>query len=475
MKALSNSDKGGLTMRLHKSVLGLLCLMLIFMVACSSNGGSNNNMNSSTVNESSNNGNNATDTTDENTEEAVENPNATPEMDFDMGGRTIKLVSWYDEAIQETSPDGIAMKQNLDALMEKHNFTVEYVVVDYGEYSDKVKASLMAGEPIGDIIRLARPWMIPSLVQQDLFWSLDDYVINDNAFRLQYTSELSAYDGKGYGFRIGVAGAGQGVFYNRTLMNQLGLKNIQDYADADTWNWDTFIEVAKSANQDTNNDGKIDTWGLATSSILIQALAANETNMFVDGKQNLEDPKTVEAMSFISRLATEDVARPTEGGDWTEPKQFFIQGNTLMFVGADYEKDSFNTDMADYDIGFLPFPKGPSGTTYHSFNTIPNYYTIPRAIENPEQIVYLWEKIYDIQSVYDYPRQADLEKWFQNEADVGNARVAADSIRVIEGIDAFPSMPYYDFVGELTSGVSVSTVIEKYKEPFQAAANEVYQ
>ena len=105
----------------------------------------------------------------------------------------------------------------------------------------------------------------------------------------------------------------------------------------------------------------------------------------------------------------------------------------------------------------------------------PNYYTIPKAIENPEQIIYLWEKIYDIESIYDYPRQADLEKWFQNEADVANAKAAGESIRVIEGIDAYPSMPYYEFVGELREGVSVSTVIEKYKEPFQAAADEIWK
>lgn len=461
-------------MQIRKIMLVLCSLMLVFMVACSSNGNKTKTDNSNVIQNAAEE-NEVTENDEENEPAVTINPNVTPEMDFDMGGRTLKLVSWYDESIQENSPDTIQMKQNLDALMEKHNFKVEYVVVDYGEYQDKVTASLMAGEPLGDIIRLARPWMIPTLVKQDLFWPLDEYVINDNAFVVQYTNELSQYDSNGYGFRIGVAGAGQGVFYNRTLMNQLGMKPLQEYVNEDNWNWDNFIQVAKEGNKDTDNDGKIDRWGLANGSIIIQALASNETNLFTEGKQILDDAKTLEAMNFISRIATESVARPTEGGDWTEPKQFFIQGNTLMFVGADYEKDGFNTDMADYDIGFLPFPKGPSGSQYHSFNTIPNYYTIPKAIENPEQIVYLWEKIYDIESVYDYPRQADLEKWFQNENDIDNAKLAGFSIRVVEGPDSYPSMPYYEFLGELTEGVSVSTVIEKYKDTFQEAANEVWQ
>src|SRR5690606_30472687 len=175
--------------------------------------------------------------------EEVVNPNATPEMDFDMGGRTITLVSWYDESLQPDSPDGIQMVDNLNALKEKHNFEVEYVIVDYSEYKDKVAASLIAGDPIGDIIRLARPWMIPSLTSQDLFWPLDEYVTNDNAFVLQYTEEFSQYDGRGYGFRIGINGAASGIIYNRTLMNELGISPLQQYVDNDTWNWDTFIQV----------------------------------------------------------------------------------------------------------------------------------------------------------------------------------------------------------------------------------------
>lgn len=39
-------------------------------------------------------------------------------MDFDMGGRTIKWVSWYDESIQEDNPDNIERKHNLEELMK---------------------------------------------------------------------------------------------------------------------------------------------------------------------------------------------------------------------------------------------------------------------------------------------------------------------------------------------------------------------
>ena len=182
-------------------------------------------------------------------------------MDFDLGGKTIKIVSWWDMTIPEDNPDNIERKKNLEELMQKHNFKVEYVAIDYGEYQEKVTASLIAGEPIGDIVRLGKTYTVPTLVKQDLLWPIDEYTKNPVAFNQKVTNEYYTYEGRGYGFTENQANLVQGIFYNRTLMNQLGLKPLQEYVNEDNWNWDTFIQVAKEANKDTNNDGKLDTWG----------------------------------------------------------------------------------------------------------------------------------------------------------------------------------------------------------------------
>ncbi|MFC6331850.1 extracellular solute-binding protein [Paenibacillus septentrionalis] len=458
-------------MRKNKTMLMMLCLVFVLILAaCSSNSGTTPSNNGETPP-----ANEQTPSNDNDAEEdvVVGNPNATPEMDFDLGGRTIKVVSWWDMSIPEDNPDNIQRKANLEALMEKHNFNIEYIAIDYGEYQTKVVASLMAGEPLGDIVRLGKTYTVPTLVKQDLLWPLDDYVKNENAFNVKVTKELYTYDGKGYGFTDDKANHTTGIFYNRTLMNQLGLKPLQDYVNEDNWNWDTFIQVAKEANKDTNNDGKIDTWGLANRGLLEPALFSNNAELTSGDKQNLDDPRTLEALNFVSRLATEQVSRPTEGGDWTEPSQFFREGNTLMYVGAMYEVNGIKTDMADYDIGFVPLPKGPSATEYHSGEALYQALTIPKAVDNPEQLMYIWEKINDIESMYDYPSQASFESNFDNEDDINNAKMAQAGLVVIDHF-TFPSLPYWDFEGELTSGTSVSTVVEKYKSTFQAAIDEIY-
>ncbi|MFC5467035.1 ABC transporter substrate-binding protein [Lederbergia graminis] len=398
----------------------------------------------------------------------------TPEMDFDLGGKTIKIVSWFDMEIKDDNPDSIKKLENLEALKKKHNFDIEYVLLDYGEYQDKVVASLLAGEPLGDIVRLEKFYTIPSLVKQDLLWPIDEYTKNTNAFNQKVTNEIMTFEGRGYGFTDDQANFYSGIFYNRTLMNELGITPLQEYVDADNWNWDTFIDVVRDANRDTNNDGKLDVWGLAQGEgLLDSALYSNETDLTKGDQQNLEDPKTIEAFEFMVRIGTEELARPTEGGDWTEPSMFFRQGNTLMYAGAFWELDGFKEDMPDYDIGFLPFPKGPSATAYHSGETRFNSSAIPKAVDNPEQLMYIMEKIHDIESMYDYPLQNRLETQYVNEDDINNALLAADGFVVLDN-QTFPSMDYYGLRYELAQGTSVSTVIEKYKDQYQAAVDEVY-
>lgn len=396
----------------------------------------------------------------------------TPEMDFDMGGKTIKIVAWWNMEITGEDPDSIQARENLEKLKEKHNFDVEYVEIDFGEYQERITASLLANEPVGDIIRVGKKYTIPSFTQQDLLWPVDEYVKNPNAFNLQYTQEIFQYDGKGYAFTDSKENIVQGLFYNRTLLDDLGLKSVQDYVDEGNWNWDTFQEVVTSANLDTNNDGNIDTWGLANPSVMEFALMSNDAALTDGNKQTLDNPATIEAMEFTQDVF--ELARPTEGGDWTEPQQFFRQGNTLMTLGAGHDYNGIKTDMPEHDIGFIPFPQGPQVDGYRTFEADVQAIAIPKMVENPEQLVYIWEKIHDITSIYDYPGQSNLETMFSNEDDINNARLVMDNLNILDHF-AYPNLQFWDMSAAVLEGTSVSTVVETYSQPFQAAIDEVYK
>src|SRR5690625_3585061 len=92
----------------------------------------------------------------------------TPEMDFDLGGETIKIVAWWDMDITGEDPDSLQAQENLEELKEKHNFDVEFIAIDFGEYQEQITASLIANEPVGDMIRVGKKYAIPGFTQQGL-------------------------------------------------------------------------------------------------------------------------------------------------------------------------------------------------------------------------------------------------------------------------------------------------------------------
>lgn len=394
----------------------------------------------------------------------------TPEQDFDLGGRVIKVVAWWDTTIQEDSPDNIQRKRNLEALQKKHNFKMEYVTIEFGEYQEKVTASLMAGIPVGDIVRMGKAYAIPGLVKKDFLWPVDEYTKNPKVFNQRETNEYFTYNGRGYGFSDSFSNGNNGVFYNKTLMDRLGLDPLQEYVDNDTWNWDTFIQVGKDAKRDTNNDGKPDTWGIANSWMLEAALASNEAVLTDGDKSALEDPKTMEALTFLARLKNEDVLTPSE----SDARMFFAEGNTLLYTGAVFEAQGLMDDLSDAEIGFLPFPKGPRATKYYSNENRHQALTIPKAAKDPDKLVYIWEKINDIEVIDEYPDQSYLEKLFRDEQDINNVRTVCENVAIMDHL-TFPSFPYYEIVSELQDGISPSTIVEKYKAVAQTAVDEVYK
>ena len=106
-------------MLMRKISLLFCSLILVIMTACSSGSGGNaKTVEPGKAEEAVNAPAEATNEQPTNESSSQEELTGTPEMDFDMGGRTIKWVSWYDESIQEDNPDNIKRKQNLEELMK---------------------------------------------------------------------------------------------------------------------------------------------------------------------------------------------------------------------------------------------------------------------------------------------------------------------------------------------------------------------
>ena len=116
----------------------------------------------------------------------------------------------------------------------------------------------------------------------------------------------------------------------------MSLPDPQELYNQGEWNWDKFMELAKQATKDTDNDGKIDVYGFSgwPIDVLRHFTAANGGTIVDDenAKEGLSDPKTIEAAEFVKRLYNvENVVKVKTGIKPTGRKAIHSRMETLPY------------------------------------------------------------------------------------------------------------------------------------------------
>lgn len=420
--------------------------------------------------------------TETQTEPAKEGPK------FDLGGETFKIVTWSETYPDDSTESGRKKLERVKAVEAKYNVKIEYQVVPWMELPQTFTVSGLAGEAIGDIVRLELPWVFPAAAEKGLLNSLEELVGDDLAQLDMYTKlkkedadyfrQLGTYKGKTYGFNNNEA-EGAGVYYNKTLFKQLGLTDLHELVEKDAWNWEAFRDTAKRATRDTNGDGKTDTWGLAAEyqQLATTLIASNEGQMVGDdGKVLLDSPNTMEALNFFARLFTEDkVVRTNEQapGDWTAARNFFVEGNVAMVIGETWEAANRIKDMGEAEWGYVPIPKGPKGRDYVSGRAFLSMYFIPKGAKHAQAAPYIWNDLTSFENLEEERRQ-QYESSFLDEKDIATAELIHGKNKLVN-YNAYPGFPYNaTLVANIASGEeTVVAAVEKVKAEAQSIVDDV--
>ncbi len=149
------------------------------------------------------------------------------------------------------------------------------------------------------------------------------------------------------------------IFYNKDLFDEAGL----DYpVDVDPWDWDAFYNAAKAIDQlgDEVKGFGMNAWW-ANYGYFINAAGSSFFNEDFSAC-GLNNPGTVEGLTFASKLYTEGIAVPW--GEDSEPP--FLAGNVGMFFNGRWATPgvlanaTFNWDVAELPVG----PAGPSNWVF---------------------------------------------------------------------------------------------------------------
>jgi len=443
-----------------RKLKGFSFLLICFMVVLSACSGGNSNSGNATPTPSP---------SPVSEETATPEPSETVEEEtYDLGGRVIKIAAWWDLTPAGTTQSDINRLAKIEEVEKKYNVKIEFVTVPFEEMVPNFTNSVLAGEPFADIVQLEYKAALP-LINKGLILPISEFTnenhnINNEANLLTKYSPLA---GDYYGFDNPVA-IGAGLHYNRDLFKELNLEDPKELYERGEWTWDKFLELAKTATKDTNNDGKNDVWGFAAWSVDAYKHFAVSNGVHIVDEENLVEgltsPGSIKTAEFLNQLYNVDKVVKVSTGDpmnWEESNTF-KEGDVAMFTVAEWNLGGLN-----FEFGIVPIPKGPDQTTSYTYaNSAAAAKFIGKGVKDPHLVYQIFEETFDIPMLEEYPGQDYLESIYSYEDDVMMLRDHIAGTGLITVDEAFPDFPTWAFVNDVVvNQISPAAAAETYKGP----------
>ncbi len=243
-----------------------------------------------------------------------------------------------------------------------------------------------------------------------------------------------------------------GVLYNKDLLKRYAPDvDIQDLYAKKEWTFDTFRALAKQCTVDTDEDGKTDIYGVTSNNNLIgMAVAANTGGLALMKNGRVEESFLnqvgVNAMQWCKDLYKTDRSWRYRG-DIKDAVELFAQGEAVMFASYSYASQ-WVAEIADFEMGFVPMPIGPSQTDYVTPAYDASVYVVPKT---------------------NVKRLSQVGIWFNGIADVSDALMNVQMEQLAEnGVDQEGCRVYETLMGHSTpdysTGVYGSGAIGSYVE-----------
>jgi len=290
----------------------------------------------------------------------------------DFGGETVTL---YGYNVTEDMFAGAEAQAHLEQVEADFNVNVEFQEYGYHEVPDILREEVIAGEADG-IWRLWYDQAI-ELALEGFLMNLEVFETHDNYFMTNSLDpEIEVIDGTQYMFNTtyedqwGIvnpemswwSSGFSGVYYNKDMLDDFGLEDLNDIYQAGEWTYDTFEHYLSELTRDTTGDGEIDqygmipTWGHFSPDFLL----TNDVEVVrdVDGRKEfaLDEPEAIEALEFMYNIYDSGYIEPDH---WGWPHDPWAEELGAMMIVHLW---SFSEVMEDieFEAGFVPLPRGPN-------------------------------------------------------------------------------------------------------------------
>jgi multiple sugar transport system substrate-binding protein len=309
-------------------------------------------------------------------EEPTESPTGTPPAEEPISLRMAFWDSWALEAYEHEA-------ELFHELFP--NVTVAIEMTSFGEYNQKLLASMAGGVP-ADVVGQINMFFTSMASTQSLM-SLEEYVERDN-FDLDDFLEGNLKDGTWLGklYVIPFSADAMWLFYNLDAFKEAGLKTPTEHWKEGTWDWDTYLDLAAKL---TTGEGMDKTWG--TENIMPDYDFKFYPHIWQNGgdlfdpeytKCILDDDKAMEAFQFAYECRKYAPAPEDETAGTAE------SGRLMMYTEWELY-NTFYVGELPYEWGLAPPPGSPNTGEIYFCGDAPGW-AIPVGVDHPDMS---WEWI----------------------------------------------------------------------------------
>ncbi len=317
---------------------------------------------------------------------------------YDFGGEEILIYTYGSfDGFKETDP----LYQSIKDTEELYNCEIVFAPVDIGTAHQDIIASTISGTYICDAFFVEWYNAYPRFSSSGSIIDLNEYYDfeNDPDWKDDYGNFETWFAGKKYGINAPSPGTGYAIWYNASLLEKAGIPDLWTYVENDTWNWETFLDVAgKLTELDEVDYAYIDENPFAT---FVVANGGEYIDMSKSPPEFIlgNSPADIDALQFAYDLVnTERVMPPmawiTENGGYFAVMQM---GRAAMFPYS----IGFGPWLVNHggvnpeDLGWIYIPKGPDADDYYINNlTAGPMYAVPSTVENKEEIVAVLQNMF---------------------------------------------------------------------------------
>jgi len=224
----------------------------------------------------------------------------------------VRYMAWGYPAQLKTDRELIKV---FESQPENSDIAVEFIMAPMQSYYDKVQLMLASGTA-PDVIRV-NPDHFASYVRLGFFKDLEPFMQADATYNpddiFKVARDRALYKGHHYG--VGVLFTTMLCYYNKTLFQKAGVKDPWQRYEEHKWDWDDFLEAAKSLTV-YDSDGRPIQYGTnirgGVDNLCKFILGRGGQLVSPDGKLSLvNSPIAVDCVSWMNDLVWKWHVSPT--------------------------------------------------------------------------------------------------------------------------------------------------------------------